>query len=103
MKHILVVCGAGMSSSLLTQKMQEYVKTNGIDADVTFIPLMEGSCMQRLGEFDVVLLGPQCGYAVPTFEPFNDKGIDIVVIPMMDYGRMNAKAVVELGLSHIKD
>ncbi|EJW99640.1 hypothetical protein EVA_12252, partial [gut metagenome] len=26
-----------------------------------------------------------------------------VVIPMMDYGRMNAKAVVELGLSHIKD
>ncbi len=36
-----------------------------------------------------------CGRAVDDAE--------VVVIPMMDYGRMNAKRVVELGLSHIKD
>ena len=103
MKHILVICGGGMSSSLLAEKMQDYVKENDIDADVTFIPLAGSDCMQHLNEFDVALLAPQTGYALPTFEPFNDKGIDIVLIPMKDYGRMNAKNVVELGLSHIKE
>ncbi len=55
--NILLVCGAGMSTSMLVQRIEKYAKANNINAKI------EAIAETRLGEvvdrFDVVLLAPQ--------------------------------------------
>ncbi|WP_321970925.1 PTS sugar transporter subunit IIB [Paratractidigestivibacter sp.] len=89
MKKIMLCCNAGMSTSLLVQKMQNDAKTRGLDVEIEARPLNEA--MDKIGEADVVLLGPQIGYTKGDFEKATDKPVE--VIPMIDYGRMNATGI----------
>ncbi len=99
-KKVMLCCGAGMSTSLLVTKMQEDAKKRGLDWEIFALPTNTGQ--DRLGDVDVCLLGPQMGYVKKDFEKIADGRIDIVVIPMATYGRMNGKAVNDLALEHMK-
>ncbi|MBM6784595.1 PTS sugar transporter subunit IIB, partial [Enorma massiliensis] len=46
-------------------------------------------------EADVILLGPQIGYAKGDFEKAVEGRIPVAVIPMVDYGRMNAAKILD--------
>lgn len=98
MKHIMLCCNAGMSTSLLVQKMQKYVAEQGIEVDIEARPMNEA--IDHLGSADIVLLGPQIGYAKDDFQKATDKPVD--VIPMMDYGRMNVKAIVDRAMKMLE-
>ena len=97
MQKIMLVCNAGMSTSLLVQKMQNEAKTRGLDVEIEARPLAEA--MEALDTADVLLLGPQIGYARSDFEKATDKPVD--VIAMVDYGRMNAPKILDDALAKL--
>ena len=57
MKKILLVCAAGMSTSLLVNKMKESAIEKGIEIDIEALPISE--CSTVIDSVDIVLLGPQ--------------------------------------------
>ena len=59
---ILVVCNAGMSSSILVKKIQEYAKSIGDEAVVQAISA--SSVADEKGKWDVCLVAPKIKYAV---------------------------------------
>ena len=97
MKKILLCCNAGMSTSLLVQKMQTEVSNRGLDVEVEARPMNEA--LDHMDDADIVLLGPQIGYAKADYEKATDKPVE--VIPMVDYGRMNAAGIIDMALAKI--
>ncbi|OOM74886.1 lichenan-specific phosphotransferase enzyme IIB component [Clostridium puniceum] len=94
---IRLFCAAGMSTSLLVSKMREVAKEKGIEADIEAFP--EGQMDKHLDNVDVALLGPQVGYTLAKSKKICDpKGIPVDVIPMVDYGLMNGKKVLDFAL-----
>ena len=57
MKQILLVCSAGMSTSLLVTKMEGAAKDAGYDAKIFALPFSDAP--KVLEDVDVILLGPQ--------------------------------------------
>ena len=97
MQKIILVCNAGMSTSLLVQKMQNEAKSRGLDIEIEARPMAEA--MEALDTADILLLGPQIGYAKGDFEKATDKPVD--VIAMVDYGRMNAPKILDDALAKL--
>ena len=97
MVTIRLFCAAGMSTSLLVNKMKESATKRGIEADIAAFP--EGQMDKHLDGVNVALLGPQVGYRLANAKALcGPKGIPVEVINMMDYGRCNGKAVLERAL-----
>lgn len=59
---ILLVCNAGMSSSILVRKIVEYAKS--IHEETEAISISSASFDDVKGEYDVCLVGPQLAFAV---------------------------------------
>ena len=87
MKKIMLCCNAGMSTSLLVQKMQAEVANRGLDIEV--------EAHDHLDECDMLLLGPQIGYTKGDFEKEAAGRFPVEVINMVDYGRMNAAGIID--------
>ena len=90
---IMLCCNAGMSTSLLVQKMQKEAASRGMDVTIEARPMNEA--MDHINEADIILLGPQIGYAKGDFEKAVDGRIPVTVIPMVDYGHMNAPKILD--------
>ena len=91
MKHIVLVCAAGMSTSLLVSKMQKAALAENYVCDshaygMAEVPdVMEGA--------DVVLLGPQVRYALSKLQTAHpDKKIE--AIDMRLYGMVDGAGVL---------
>ncbi len=94
--NILLACNAGMSTSLLVQKMRAEAAAQGIEATIEAKPL--NKALESIDDFDILMLGPQISYAKKEAEEFaGDK--PVIVIPMSDYGRMNAKGIIAEALA----
>ena len=92
--RIMLVCAAGMSTSLLVTKMEVAAKEAGEEVEIFALPLTEGE--KIIDTVDCVLLGPQVRFQKNTIEKAMDaagvsKPCD--VIDMKDYGMMNGEAV----------
>ena len=57
MKKIMLVCSAGMSTSLLVTKMEQAAEKVGDEVEIFALPMSDG--INRLSTVDCVLLGPQ--------------------------------------------
>ena len=62
MKKILLCCAAGMSTSLLVNKMKAEAEKRGIETKIWAEPLDKAK--EEFKKADVVLLGPQVKYAL---------------------------------------
>ena len=58
-KTIMLVCSAGMSTSLLVTKMQKAAEAKGMDADIFAVSASEADQHLESKPVDVLLLGPQ--------------------------------------------
>ena len=97
MKKILLCCAAGMSTSLLVNKMKAEAEKRGIEAEIWAEPLDKAK--EEFAKADVVLLGPQVKFALPEIKKLTDQaGNKIGVIDMMDYGMMNGEKVLNMAL-----
>jgi PTS system cellobiose-specific IIB component len=95
MKHILLVCNAGMSTSMLVKKMQNEAKASNIEVSIEAKPLAEAK--KDLANYDCILLGPQIRYELKNVKGMaGDLPVD--VINMQDYGMMNGKKVLKTAL-----
>ena len=98
----MLVCVAGMSTSLLVSKMQKAAQEQNIEADIYAIAESEVDKIFTSKKVDVLLLGPQVRYLKGTFESkYKDKNVPIDVINMADYGMMNGGNVLKQALKLI--
>lgn len=98
---IILVCFAGMSTSMLVSKMEKVAAERGLDTDITAMPATE--IFDELDGADVVLLGPQARYALDKVKSEADpKGIPVAVIDSILYGTMNGEAVLDMALELAK-
>lgn len=98
MTKIKLFCAAGMSTSLLVNKMREAAKKMGEEVEIDALP--EAELKKCLDDLDVALLGPQVQYKLKEDQKICDEaGVPIAVIPMLDYGMMNGEKVLKLALS----
>lgn len=102
MIRILVVCAAGMSSSLLIYHMKETAKT--MDS-LTLIESLPYTQIDKFnGEFDVLLLGPQIAHLYQSYkETYEPLGIPVINISLVAYGRMDAKHVLQQAFDGLED
>lgn len=100
MKKILLVCNAGMSTSILVQKMKKVAEQKGIEVTIEAIPSTDLS--QFWQSSDVILIGPQIEFMKDSIKETVENKIPVEVINMVDYGRMNADKVLALAIDLIK-
>ena len=100
MKKILLVCSAGMSTSLLVTKMNAAAKEMGVEVEIEALPVSE--CSTKINEVDIVLLGPQVRFQKPVVEKLANGRIPVEVIDMRSYGIMDGKSILKSTLIKIK-
>ena len=94
-KTIMLVCSAGMSTSLLVTKMQKAAEEKGMEADIFAVSASDADNNLESKNVDVLLLGPQVRFMKAQFEQkLAPKGIPLDVINMQDYGMMNGEKVL---------
>ena len=91
----LLVCAAGMSTSLLVNRMKKATEKKEIEFQIEAHPVGQ---IEKYGEAaDVILLGPQVRYELKNVKKmFLDKPVEI--INMQDYGTMNGAKVLDTAL-----
>ena len=101
MYKILLACAAGMSTSMLVEKIKESAKSRNIE--VLIDAVAEGKAEQIFTEFNIVLLGPQVAHLKAKFkERTAAHGIACEVINMIDYGMMNGENVLNRAIELIE-
>ncbi|MHC5249346.1 PTS sugar transporter subunit IIB [Enterococcus sp. LJL120] len=102
-KTIMLVCSAGMSTSLLVTKMQKAADERGLDADIFAVSASEADNNIESKNIDVLLLGPQVRFMKNQFaDKLAPLGIPLDVINMSDYGMMNGEKVLDQAESLMK-
>lgn len=93
MKKILLVCSAGMSTSMLVKKMQDTANKEGKDYEVEALALSEAET--KVDEVDVILLGPQVRFQKAQVEKVANGKVPLDVIDMQQYGMMDGEGVLK--------
>lgn len=102
-KTIMLVCSAGMSTSLLVSKMQKSAEAQGVDADIFAVGASEVDNTLSSKNVDVLMLGPQVRFMKNQFEEkVEGKDIPVEVINMQDYGMVNGEKVLQAALDLIE-
>ncbi|MBB3324989.1 MULTISPECIES: PTS sugar transporter subunit IIB [Atlantibacter] len=97
MKNIVLCCAAGMSTSMLVQRMQDAAQKKGVEVSIKAVPVAEFK--ENLDSADIILLGPQVKYEQAKLQALADpQGKKVAVIDMMDYGMMKGDVVLEKAL-----
>lgn len=91
MKNIVLFCAAGMSTSLLVNKMREAAAAEGYECEINAYSL--ASSREKGADADVILLGPQVRFSKGKVEK-DCPGKIVECIDMQAYGTMNGKKVL---------
>jgi PTS system cellobiose-specific IIB component len=86
---VLLVCAAGMSTSIIMQKMEKYASENGIALGIAAIGIFEYGDV--CSSFDVIFLGPQISYKKDEIAKKSNK--PVIVLGPLDYAIGNAEAI----------
>jgi len=80
MKKILLVCAAGMSTSMLVKRMQAYADTVNESVDIQALSISEFDSV--IDSADIVMLGPQVRYQKAQVDNVVQGRIPVLVIDM---------------------
>lgn len=100
MKNILLMCSAGMSTSIMVRKMIEAAAE--INADVAIKAIPEQQLNDHLVGTDIILLGPQVRFLLDKVQSAA-KDIPVRVIDTLDYGTMNGEKILRQALAILGD
>ena len=93
MKKIVLLCAAGMSTSMLVSKMREAAAEENFECTIDAFPTHEAK--ERASDADAILLGPQVRFSKRKISE-QCPGIPIDAIDMRVYGRMDGKSALDL-------
>lgn len=97
MKKILLACNAGLSTSMLVQKMKDSAEERKIDVEILAVSV---NSINDYLDYDVLLLGPQVRFLKDNIaEKVN---MPVSVIDTMDYGMLNGTKVLDNALAEMK-
>jgi len=99
MKKIVLLCSAGMSTSMLVKKMQEAAAKESYECSIAAFPTSEAK--DKASDADVILLGPQVRFSKDKIAEACP-GVPIDAIDMKIYGRMDGKGALDLAKSLMK-
>ena len=91
--NIMLACCAGMSTSLVVSAMQEAAKEHGKDYRIWAVE--QGQIEDEIGNFDVLLLGPQVRHIMRRVSKLVGDRAPVAVIEPMSYGRCDGAAVLK--------
>ena len=95
MTKILLVCSAGMSTSLMVNKMKHAAAERGLEAENWAVADAEAA--NNIGNADIMMLGPQVRFLESKMKGIaGDK--PVTVIDMVAYGTMNGEKVLDQAL-----
>lgn len=98
--NILLICSAGMSTSMMVKKMQEAAAAKGIDATIWAVGDAQGG--ENIPKADIVLLGPQVRFLLnKTQEMAGSK--PVMVMDMMNYGTMNGAKILDDAIKKLEE
>lgn len=89
---ILLICGAGMSTSVLMKKMEKWCAENG--EELTIKAVGSSSYENIWREYDCILIGPQIAYRLDSIKA--DVDIPVTQIPSVDYALGNSANIMKL-------
>ncbi|MBM7601270.1 PTS system cellobiose-specific IIB component [Virgibacillus halotolerans] len=95
---IILVCSAGMSTSMLVNKMKKSAEERNITADIE--AMAESELKNNLDNLDVVLIGPQVRYLEKKIKAQLDpKGIKVEVMDQRAYGMIQGDKVLDQAIA----
>lgn len=100
MINILLVCSAGMSTSMLVKKMQAAAATKGVEANIWAVGDAESTVESQ--KADIVLLGPQVRFLLSKMEDRVNHEKPVQVIDMASYGAMNGAKVLDTAIATLE-
>lgn len=92
MKKITLFCSAGMSTSMLVEKMKQEAAKQGKEYEISAYSLNELD--EHGSNSDVILLGPQVRFALSKVQGKYPE-VPVSTIDMKMYGMMDGKGVLE--------
>ena len=97
--NIILVCSAGMSTSMIVSKMKKVAADHSLNVDVAAIPSTEAEEYIETNDVDVLLLGPQVRYLEKRFKELGEKtNVKVDVINPVHYGTMNGEKILQQAL-----
>lgn len=100
MKKIVLLCAAGMSTSILVKKMQEAAKAEDFACSIEAYPTAEAK--EKAADADAILLGPQVRFQKAKIAK-ECPNVPIDAIDMRMYGRMDGAGVLKFARGMMKD
>lgn len=101
MPRIVLCCAAGMSTSMLVNKMKAEAQQRALALEIYAVAVAEFE--RELPNADVILLGPQVKYEAGRLAALAalaaPQGKAVAVIDMADYGMMRGAAVLDKALA----
>ena len=86
MKKALIICAAGMSSSMMASKTTAYLSELGKDIVIDALSVTEGQKMIESSDFDLFLVSPQTRMYLKKFEEMGAKvNKPVIAIPPQAY------------------
>ncbi|MCE0846641.1 PTS sugar transporter subunit IIB [Buttiauxella sp. A2-C1_F] len=102
MKKIFLCCAAGMSTSMLVERMKQSAASRNIEVEITAVPVSDFD--QIITDADVILLGPQVKFQLQSISSAAaPHGVPVAAIDMMLYGSMQGDKVLDQALSLLKN
>jgi PTS system cellobiose-specific IIB component len=94
MINVMFVCSAGMSTSLLVEKVKKEAEANGVELNIYAVS--DAEAKKDLTQAEVILLGPQVRFLETPFrKDLEGTSVKLAVIEMRTYGLMDGKKVFE--------
>ncbi|AVN61296.1 PTS sugar transporter subunit IIB [Mesoplasma florum] len=76
MKKILLVCSAGMSTSMLVKKMNDYAMMNGLEYEIKALGMAEAK--PYIKEWDIIMVGPQVSYVLKDLQSLTTNPVEVI-------------------------
>lgn len=103
MKRFYLFCSAGMSTSLLANRMQKVADNHNLDIEIKAFADNQMNAIVNDYHPDMILLGPQVRHI---FNAVNEKYGDttpVMVIDARDYGEVNGERVLKTAIKTYKE
>lgn len=98
---ILLLCNAGMSTSLLVEKMKKVAENMAIEAVIDALPIEDLD--KVIDDYDVLLLGPQVKFKEKMVsELCTAHSKKYAIIPPQAYGMVDGQKALDLALEILK-
>jgi cellobiose PTS system EIIB component len=95
---IILVCSAGMSTSMLVKKMRDAATERNLEVEIDAVA--ESQLTNHLENTDVILIGPQVRYLEKKIRSsVEPKGIKVDIIDQMAYGMIQGDKVLDQAIA----